>query len=178
MRDPSPNFENLLEILNFRSKRDLSRYCKNLVVNHQDLVALILAAQHGELAPYRYANHFAKLTNKNLFPNDEEHQAVAENGPGEFKTIAARKFARKIFQIYKEQRTFAAHFLYTPNHRYWHLFYFDNRDTSTTRNHWKHGPHIHYVSDLWPELSLFRVWNQVESGEISFPNKLHIQYRK
>lgn len=178
MRDPSPNFENLLEVLNFRTKRDLTRYSKNLVVYQQDLVVLILAARHGELAPYRYANHFEKFLPSNLFPNDEECQAITENGAGEFKTRGARKFASKIFQLAKEQRALAAHLLYTPNHQYWHLFYFDNRDKSTINNHWKHGAHIHYLSDLWPELSLAEVWRRVQKGEITFANKLHLRYRK
>ncbi len=177
MRDPTPHFEALFEVLNFSTKRELERHCKNLIIYQQDLVALILATQHGALEPYRYANHFDRTTTSNLYPNDTERSAISKNGIGEFKTRGAKKFASKISQLFKEQRALAAHIFYSPNHRYWHLFYFDNRDTSEHGNHWKHGPHVHYVSDLWPELTLAEAWRQVTTGDFSFRNKLHIKYR-
>ena len=76
----------------------------------------------------------------------------------------------------KEQRSLAAHILYMPDHKFWHLFYFDNHDESKFRNHWKFGTHIHYVSYLWPELNMNLVWQKVMSGDLSFQNKLHINF--
>jgi len=147
-------------------------------VYQQDLVGLILAAQHGALAPYKYANHFARVMPDHLHPTEAEGDAIAANGVGLFQSREARKFASKVFQLFREQRSLAAHLFYTSNRNYWHLFYFDNRDTSEEQNHWKHGPHIHYVSNLWPELTMESAWNQVVSGEINFSNKLHIRYRR
>ena len=138
---------------------------------------MILAAQHGALAPYRYANHFAREMPTHLRPTEAESDAIATNGVGSFRSREARKFASKIFQLFHEQRSLAAHLFYTPSRTYWHLFYFDNRDTNEEQNHWKHGPHIHYVSDLWPELTMEAAWNQVKSGEVKFSNKLHLRYR-
>jgi hypothetical protein len=177
MRDPTPEFFLLLEMLNIKSKRELIRHSKRMVVHQQDLVALILSARDGVLSPYRYANHFAGTVAENLHPSLAEREAIASNGIGEFKTRAARKFTSKIFQIFKERRTLAAHLLYTPNQNYWHLFYFDNRDIQEAKNHWKQGTHIHYVSDLWPDLSLDDVWEQVNSGKVAFANKLHLRYK-
>lgn len=177
MRAPTPHFPALLEVLNIQSKRELVRHCKGLVVHQQDLVALILAAQHGVLTPYRYANHFARTVPANLQPNQEEQNAIASNGVGEFKTRTARKFVSKMYQLFREQRVLAAHLFYTPDHRFWHLFYFDNRDTAEVRNHWKYGAHIHYVSDLWPELLLPTAWQQISAGEATFANKLHLRYK-
>ena len=159
------------------SKRDLIRHCRMLTVYQQDLVGLILVAQHGELAPYKYANHFAREMPAHLHPNEVEGDAIAENGVGTFRSREARKFASKVFQLFREQRSLAAHLFYTQNRTYWHLFYFDNRDTEEEQNHWKHGAHIHYVSHLWPELSMEAAWSQVTSGELKFANKLHIRYR-
>jgi hypothetical protein len=176
MRRPTSHFPALCEMLNFTSKRELTRHSKTPHVHQQDLVALILAAQHGSLIPYRYANHFERVLPEHLHPNDAEHAAIAANGVGPFKSRGARKFTSKLFQLFREQRTLAAHLFYTPDHRYWHLFYFDNRDTEKQRNHWKHGPHIHFVSDLWPELSFEVAWAQVLAGNLAFPNKLHLRY--
>ncbi|MBI5658174.1 MAG: hypothetical protein HZC43_01195 [Nitrosomonadales bacterium] len=152
------------------------RHCAGLVVHRQDLVALILVAQHGALAPYRYANHFADTVAPHLQPTEAEYSAIAENGVGEFRTYGARKFTSKIFQLFRERRVLAAHLFYMPNYRYWHLFYFDNRDTEESKNHWKHGVHIHYISDLWPKLSLHEAWAQVKSGHVAFPSKVYLRY--
>ena len=176
MREPTENFASLLELINSRSKRDLVRLCKTLSIHQQDFVWLILATQHGEFHPYKYANHFQEFTPENLVPTEQEQAALAENGVGKFKTRGAQKFSNKIFQLFKERRLLAAHLLYTPDHKYWHLFYFDNRDHSDINNHWKHGPHLHYVSDLWPELTMEAAWKQVVSGQLGFSNKLHIRY--
>lgn len=143
----------------------------------QDLVGLVLTAQHGALAPYKYANHFERNLPSHLHPSTAEGDAIAVNGVGEFRSREARKFASKIFQLFREQRSVADHLFYTPNHNFWHLFYFDNRDTDESNNHWKHGAHIHYVSDLWPELTMESAWSRVLSGELGFANKLHIRYR-
>lgn len=145
-------------------------------MHRQDLVALILGAQHGAIAPYRYANHFADMVPPHLRPTEVEHSAIQQNGVGEFKTQNARKFASKIFQLFRERRVQAAHIFYTPNYRYWHLFYFDNRDTEKSKNQWKHGSHIHYISDLWSTVSLEQAWAQIKSGRVAFSNKAHIRY--
>lgn len=180
MHDPTPYFSDLLELLNVESKRGLDRHCKKLTVYQQDLVALILAAQRGVLSPYLYANHFERSLPSHLHPTEVESDAIANNGPGCFHSRVARKFARKLFQMFREQRALAAHLFYTPSQNHWHLFFFDNRDTDERQqNHWRHGgAHIHYVSNLWPELNMALAWSKVMSGELSFGNKLHLRYRR
>ena len=117
MREPTEHLPSLLELFNFRSKNEVTRHCAGLVVHRQDLVALILSAQHGALAPYRYANHFADTVPRHLLPSEAEHTAIQQNGLGEFKTRGARKFVSKMFQLFRERRVLAAHLFYTPNYR-------------------------------------------------------------
>lgn len=176
MKYPTYNLKDLLDIFNCKSKRELEKLARNKVIYQQDFVALILAAQHNELTPYMYSNHFDRRTPSYLIPNQEEYEAISNNGVGKYKTPKAQKFANKIFQFSYQQRMTAAHLFYTPDHKYWHLFYFDDKDKSKYDNHWKHGPHIHFVSDLWPNLSLSYVWEKVCSGKLSFNNKLHLKY--
>jgi hypothetical protein len=178
MRDPTPELPKLLEIFNLETKRQLERHCSKLTLHQTDLVALILGAQHGALSPYRYANYFDRHLPVHLFPNEDEQKALAQNGVGPYKTKSASKFASKLFQLHKEQRALAAHLFYTPDHRYWYLFYFDNRDTSTRLNHWRHGPHVHLIASIWPGLELFEVWKKVKEGNFSFPNKIHLRYKR
>lgn len=176
MRYPTEKLKDLIEIFNCRSKRELERHSRNTVIYQQDFVALILLAQHNELSPYVYANHFDRRIPPHLIPNENERKAVSDNGVGKFKTREAKKFAKKVFQLPVEQRMTAAHLFYTPDHKYWNLFYFDDKDRSEDNNHWKHGAHIHFISDLWPNLSMASVWQKVHSGQFNFPNKLHLRY--
>lgn len=178
MRDPTEHFGSLVEIFNFNSKRQLERHCSRIIIHKQDLVALILAAHNGVIAPYKYVGHFARTLPERLSPDDTEMAALAKNGVGALRTKPARKCVRKLYQLFREQRMFAAHLFYTPSYHHWHLFYFDNRDTSKEMNHWKHGPHIHYVSDLWSGTTLESAWNQIVSSRLAFPSKLHIRYRQ
>lgn len=137
---------------------------------------MIMAAQRGAMHPYMYANHFARTFPDHLITNEKEQSALAENGIGEFKTKEAKKFASKSFQLFHEQRSLAAHLFYTQDHRYWNLFYFDNRDLAQHSNHWEFGAHIHFVSDLWSGVTLDDAWSQIKSGNIKISGKLHIRY--
>ena len=138
-REATPHFNSLLEVFNFRSKRELFTHSKNLVVHQQDMVALILAARGNALGPCCYANHFAQTTPDHLHPNGAQKDAFATNGVGTFRTKEAQKFVSKTFQLFSERRAVAAHLFYTADRQYWHIFYFDNRDISESENHWKHG---------------------------------------
>jgi hypothetical protein len=178
MREPTAAFQQLFEVFNIETKRQLEAHCRNLVVHQRDLTALILAGQNGILHPYRYANHFEEKLPPNLVPSDAEREALTSNGVGQFKTKGSRKFASKIFQLFRQRRSVAAHLFYTPDRKHWYLFYFDNRDTDQQDNHWKCGPHVHLVCSLWPNLKLARVCEQVCTGEIGFPSKLHLRYRR
>jgi hypothetical protein len=59
MRHTTPDFLKVLDIFNAKSKQDLEKRCRNLVLNQTDFAALILADQHGVLEAYQYANYFA-----------------------------------------------------------------------------------------------------------------------
>ncbi|GAB3663807.1 hypothetical protein GCM10028813_44010 [Ramlibacter alkalitolerans] len=130
------------------------------------------------LAPYKYANHFDRRLPSHLLPNEAERSALAANGVGPFRSRGVSKFASKIFQLAEEQRCLAAHLFYTPCHTHWYLLYFDNRDTAVHRNHWKFGAHVHLLCSLWPNLSLEKTWKKVLEGDLSFPSKVHLRYKR
>ncbi|MDD2951118.1 MAG: hypothetical protein PHU29_10050, partial [Sulfuricurvum sp.] len=150
MKYPTDNLNNLVDLFNCNSKRELEKLAKDIIIHQQDFVEIILAAQHNELSPYNYANYFDRRIPDHLMPTEEEHEAISKNGVGKYKTRKAQKFANKIFQLPIQQRITAAHLFYTSDQKYWDLFYFDDKDRSKYDNHWKYGPHIHFVSDLWP----------------------------
>ena len=178
MRDPSPDFPKLLELFNFEKKSELERHCQNLVILRSDFAALILAAQHGALHPYKYANHFDRKIPSHVIPSEEEHAAIAKNGVGAFKTKAARKFVSNMFHMFVEQRALTAHWCYTLNHEQWDFFSFDNRDTAKTSNHSIVGPHMHLICSLWPRLNMLDTWKKIQSGRLTASNKIYLRLKE
>jgi hypothetical protein len=166
--------QTLVNLFNIKTKKELKSYCQDAMILRQDFVSFILAAQAGVLSPYKYASHFEDKIPEHLTPKQEELAALgqATKGPLQGK---AKKCVRKVFQLFVDRRHIAAHLFYTPSYDYWHLFYFDQRDQSTPKNHWRGGPHLHFVNDLWANLVLEDVWERVLRGDTSF-SSVHIRY--
>ena len=173
----SRNLVPLLDLFNYSKKSDVYRHCKDLKIYGSDLAGLFLTARVMDIGPYRYLAHFDDRRPEHLRPKPSELAAAgrAKVGPLEGE---ARKLFRKIDQTFEERRLFAAHLFYTPSHRYWHLLYFDQRDIAQRDNHWRHGPHIHYASDVFQSRPLREVWARVRNGEVSFLKAIHIRYER
>ena len=75
----------------------------------------------------------------------------------------------------RDRRHRAAHLLYTADLAHWSLFYFDQRDTRAAGNHWRHGPHLHFVSSIGVPGDAAAVYQQVTHGKRKFP-AIHIRY--
>jgi hypothetical protein len=169
------NIEDILNLMNKTKKRDAITFCKKLTINSTDFANLILVAIAGILDPYKYANHFNDRIPGHLIPSDEERTAMGSNGIGPLRGKAKQAIS-KFSQMFIDRRYLAAHLFYTLNYKYWHLFYFDQRDNEDHNNHWKEGPHIHYVSDLWTQFKMPDIWNRVLSGDTKFGSTPHIRY--
>ena len=63
--------EYLLPLFNIDKKRELQRYCNDLVIHSNDFVALILLGQDGLLGPFLYANHFMDKVSSPRFTRDK-----------------------------------------------------------------------------------------------------------
>jgi hypothetical protein len=164
----------LVELCNFKDKRDLEKFCRTLTIRQTDFVLFILCAQSGGLAPYRYASHFEDRPIPHLIPSDDERAALAANGLGPLQG-QARKALTKMSQFLRDRRHLAAHLFYTPDHAFWHLFYFDQRDTAARGNHWEHGSHLHYASDVLINADAGTVWSRVRGGKRKF-STIHIRF--
>ena len=75
-----------------------------------------------------------------------------------------------------ERKMLAVHLFYTPSKKYWHMFYFNQRDVDLYKNHWVHGPHVHYLNDTLTNAPLKTIWNNASSVKPSFTRSLHIRY--
>lgn len=178
MKDYDPkNLDQLLALFNVRSKSEAKRHCRTLVIHGCDLAALVTSSKVGALHPYKYASRFIEQQPERLKPKVSELEAAStlKVGPLEGE---ARKLFRKLFQTLVERRIFAAHLLYTGDHAYWHLLYFDQRDVNESSNRWTHGPHVHYANDTFHRASLEQIWCRVCEGEISFLKPVHIRFQQ
>lgn len=143
----STTLDGLLAIFEIRDKAELAAHLKTVTITKSDLANLILACQferitlcHFPVFRHHHPTHLAL--------NDKDLTALATNGVGEF-TPRAKKTVNKISQMFDQRRLLNAHMFWPPHlPGDWHLFYFDQRDTSEANNHWDNGGHIHLMNML------------------------------
>jgi hypothetical protein len=166
--------KSFVKIFEISSKKDLLRYCKNLTIHSDDFVNIILAAEAGVIG-YRHRIHYRDIVPKHLHPKPEEIQGqpLAEGSELQGKPL---KFFNKVRQIFRDRRYLVGHMFYSPNLKYWHFFYFDQRDLDKYQNRWKHGPHIHFLNYLWPEHTCQSVWNKFIAENPTVRSSIHIRY--
>lgn len=169
------SLEKLLGLFNLSKKREVERYCQELVISSSDFASVLYAGRVADLGPYKYACHFHESTPDHLHPNKDELAALAANGVGELRG-SALKAMQKVTQVFRDRRMLAMHLFYTPSQKYWHLFYFDQRDHEDRNNHWKHGPHIHYSQDIFTREPLPQVWANATAEKPIFPPSIHVRY--
>ena len=130
---------------------------------------------------YHYAAHFDDLQPADLEIRADELAALGDfvKGANRGSRLSGKalKVATKSAQFFEARRLLAAHLFYMPSRRFWHLLYFDQRDTTWHDNHWKMGPHIHYANDLLCREPIDTVWHKVTRPKPEFPKRsLHIRY--
>lgn len=168
--------EKIIRLFNLPNKKSVEKYCRDLVIRSEDLANLLLAGRVAGIHPYRYANHFSEFMPKNLHLTRGDLAEFATNGVGPMSK-AAQKASTKMSQAFVDRRLFAAHLFFTPSHNHWHLFYFDQRDTTARRNHWKiGGPHIHYSREAFSNKPLSEVWKGVCETPPELPSSIHVRY--
>jgi hypothetical protein len=166
----------ILQLFNIESKKEIKKYCRDLAIRSEDLFHIILVGRVSGLETYKYACHFSEYSPKHLNPTERDLAALSANGVGPLSRDA-RKTVTKISQIFQDRRMFSAHLFYTPSKKYWHLFYFDQRDVSEIGNHWKlGGPHIHYSRESFSKEPLDQVWRRVCATPPEPPSSVHVRY--
>lgn len=172
---PREGLENLLKLFSLERKKDVEKYCRDLVIKSEDLADIILAGRISGLRPYLYNVHFSETVPEYLNPTEQDFAALTSNGVGKMSR-GARKTANKISEIFNQRRLFSAHLFYAPSHKFWNLFYFDQRDVDSMSNHWVSGPHIHYSRESFCREPLQEVWRNVCNSPPVPPSGIHIRY--
>ncbi|MGA2659463.1 MAG: hypothetical protein ABSH34_18310 [Verrucomicrobiota bacterium] len=138
--------ENIRHLFSLTTKAAVTKYAQKLVLDSNDLVCAILYAELGGYAHFRGHDEWqpqdAQLTQDDMDIVRKE-KTGAELG----------KFVGKLNNLFRTRKHLSAHFFIKPGR--WHLFYFTFDDmTERKPNHWKHGRHLHFINDLWPQYKL------------------------
>ena len=172
--DKDDTLKAFLKIFEIGTKKELLKHCKTTVI-HSDHFANFIGLAEAGLLQYRHLIHYRDLVPEHLHPKPEEIQGIP-------LTVGAKlegkplTFFNKVQQIFRDRRYLVGHMFYSSNLKYWHFFYFDQRDLSRYGNHWKHGPHIHFLNFLWPEYTCETLWNQFITRNPTLRSSMHIRY--
>lgn len=169
------SMQDFLKIFTFTKKKELEKYCRDLVIQQRDLVDFILACELGQ-APFRHLIHYGDHQPEGAQLTDDDLAAISNNPVGLLHPGAQKAF-RKISHLFNVRRYLVGHIFYTPDLSEWHFFQFDQRDLEDTRpNHWKEGAHIHFMNWLWPNRDPKILWNQFTSGEAKLNDSVHVRF--
>jgi hypothetical protein len=164
---PMPSY--LQELLSISKKNQLRKFAKQIKITRRDFATLVWNA-----AAIGYGH---EIKSREFRPTDPsllgdwnfDHTEDGKLTPEAIRTV------KKIKQIFYQRRMLTAHIFF--NRARWHIFYFDQRDMDTLGwNHWKCGPHIHFVNDLWPSYDPQDLWNTLDAAETNIGGCLHIRY--
>jgi hypothetical protein len=165
----------ILKLFTFEKKRELEKYCREVVIHQSEFVDVILACESRTL-PLLHKIHHREIVPDDLYPTEQDFEALAANGVGLLKPDA-KKTVNKIGQIFRVRRQLVGHIFYAPHTSEWHLFQFDQRDLEGRgNNHWKEGTHMHFLNWLWPNYDRNTLWADFTSGRTKINDSLHVRY--
>lgn len=167
--------EEFVQLLNLKRKKEVESFCKDWVISSEKFADFIMAASAGAIQPYLHWRHHVDLEPEHLWPSQEELNALGKNGVGKIEGKALKAIT-KIEQMFEQRKLISVHVFYHPSKKYWHIFYFNQRDTSKDGNHWDLGPHIHYTHDTFLNVPLDEVIDKIVAEKPKLPKSIHIQY--
>jgi len=104
-----------------------------------------------------------------------EHLKVLKTDTEQLKLGNPKKALKKVHSGLIERRYVHVHLFERSSE--WHFFYFSHQDIENTKfNHWKCGPHIHYVSHLWPQLNKRLLWNKFNKRNAVISGSIHMKF--
>ena len=145
--------EKLQILLSYTKKGKLVAYCRRVTISEDELVLLIHnCSQIG----YVHRSKFLEYVPGNRKLTESDRSVMRKNEP--------RKFLGKVRAIFEERKNYMVHLF--ENGEKWHCFYYTYKDMEPSdTNSWKYGPHLHYVSYLWPDYGKRQVWESFDKRE-------------
>jgi hypothetical protein len=164
---------NLRKLLAAKRKADAKRWAASMVLEQRDFTDLIQNSGAIGLSHHERFQEFLP-EGRELTPA-EATVLFANRGEGTPESVT-----RRVRQILVEREYRASH-LFADSRDRWHLFIMTFVDLAgdalTGAHHWKHGPHVHYLSYLFnPSLTKMTVWRALDGRRHSLPS-MHIRLR-
>ena len=159
-----------------KNKNDLGKLCKNTVIT-QDAFAEFIRVYQAKVLPWNHLISYRDFLPKYLefTLKDSSNFPDLSIGPPEKEQV---KTMMKWYQLLRDRRYLVGHMFYSPDHRNWQFFYFDNRDLNRYDNHYKCGPHVHLINYLWPEHTPATIWKKFTDGNPNMKGAVHIQFSR
>jgi hypothetical protein len=164
-----------LKLLTLRTKSEVQAFAKATTFTQRGFADLILATEGGAF-PWVHLMHVDDRVPEHLHLTEADKTAM-KNAKAGTHTKGTKKATNKILQFFDERRYLVGHLFGNDDLTDWHLFFFDQRDRDDHRNHWEHGPHIHYVSVLWPNLEPGPVWESFRVNRETPKGAAHLRYQ-
>jgi len=145
--------EKLQTLLGHTKKSKLVAYCKRVTISEQELVLLVHnCSQIG----YTHRSKFLEYVPEKRRLTKSVRTLMRQNEP--------KKFIGKIRAIFEERKNYMVHLF--ENGEKWHCLFYTYKDMeSGGKSHWQYGPHLHYISHLWPEYGKRQVWESFDKRE-------------
>ena len=147
----------LLGLFTVRRKRDLVRHARSVVIRTGDFVKVVEWCHLG-LLRFNHGAHYHHNVPEHLVPSEADLDVLAGRPPSRGRTPTFRKTMRKVGQFMHESGWTAGHMFCTPELDQWHFFVFGKTHEDDRRNHWREGPHAHFINWLWPHMDPRKVW--------------------
>ncbi len=164
--------ERILALFDIEDRNEVREYCRDIVIDRESLFQLIMAGRHAGLHPFVYDCHFSEFDPDVLSPEDRDLTALAANGivPLDRRAIRA---ATRVARCMEGPGMFAAHLLYTPSERHWHLFCFDGNDGLYDDANSGTAAQLHYSRNSLVTMPLPDVWRHVCMNDVA-PRSIRI----
>ena len=154
----------LKDLFEIKNKDDTVKYCRNLTIKEFDFFLLI---HNCSQLNFTHKSKFLQFVPPQWVLNDVDKE--------EMKNGNIRPISKKLKAILLQRRYLHAHLF--QNKEEWHCFYFSFSELEVTNNHWKNGPHIHYVNNLMSNLGVDDLWNCIDQRNTKIPGKNHIKFK-
>ncbi len=166
--------QKFVELFAIQKKSDLEKFCSNLVIQQDELVDLI---QWSQVIGFVHSSRHAEYQPDQAQITEHDLEALRTEDPA----IRAERLPRlmnKTDNLFNVRKRLSAHLFLNTSMR-WHLFYFSLEDlTERHENHWKHGPHVHFVNDLWPQYRLEQLDELLfAERKTKVTNSIHIRFK-
>jgi hypothetical protein len=161
----------LAQLFVLGKKREAEKHLRKLTIYKEDFIALIhnsdsIGFSHS-LVRKQFVPDYLHITKSDL-------DAVRKSAHGNLSPEAWATL-RKVRTTFDERKVNHCHLFERGSE--WHAFIFSYEDiTRGDRQHWEHGPHLHYLSHLWRTVTKEQFLTSFEGRRGADWGRVHVKY--